>query len=148
MPKAFNAKITHFSIKKKESAELIESKKMNETIPRPEILTGKTYKLKPPGSDHAFYITINDISIENKTYPYEIFIQSKDMSHYQWSVALTRTLSAVFRKGGELQFLIKELKEVFDPKGGYWAKGGKYVPSLVAGIGYILEEHLNQPEAS
>jgi ribonucleoside-diphosphate reductase alpha chain len=105
--------------------------------PRPELLSGKTYKLKTPLSEHALYITINDL--EGR--PFEIFINSKAMEHFQWVVALTRLVSAVFRHGGEVNFLIEELRSVFDPKGGYFAKG-HYVPSLVAAIGDVLERHL------
>jgi hypothetical protein len=104
---------------------------------RPELLSGKTYKLKTPLSEHALYITINDL--EGR--PFELFINSKSMEHFQWVVALTRLVSAVFRHGGEVNFLIEELRSVFDPKGGYFAKG-HYVPSLVAAIGDVLERHL------
>ena len=104
---------------------------------RPTELSGKTYKVKTPQSDHALYITIND---ENGA-PFEIFLNSKDMKHYQWIVALTRVMSAVFRKGGDCTFLVDELKNTHDPSGGFFSRG-RYVPSLVAEIGYVLEEHL------
>lgn len=116
---------------------------INETTARPEQLVGTTYKIKTPTSEHAIYITINDILIEGKLYPYEMFINSKDVADYQWVAALTRVVSAVFRKGGETSFLVNELKAVFDPKGGYFRKGG-FVPSLVADIGNILEKHLER----
>lgn len=113
----------------------------DETNPRLEELKGVTYKIKTPLSASALYVTINDIqNPDGSLAPYEIFINSKNMEHYQWIVALTRVLSAVFRKGGEVKFIIEELKLVFDPKGGYWKKG-KYIPSLVSEIGDIIEKH-------
>ncbi len=119
---------------------------VHENMPRPEYLLGATYKIKPPMSDHALYITINDILLNEGTeheqrHPYEVFINSKNMDHFQWVVALTRVISAVFRKGGDVTFLVDELKAVFDPKGGYFKKGG-FMPSLVAEIGFAIESHL------
>jgi hypothetical protein len=121
-------------------------KHLHESMKRPEILCGSTFKIKTPLSDHALYITINDIVLNEGTpdeekRPFEVFINSKDMSHYQWVLALTRVISAVFRKGGECAFLIDELKSVFNPNGGYFKKG-KFMPSLVAEIGDVLETHL------
>ena len=120
---------------------------MNELIERPETLVGRTYKIeKSPASEHAMYVTINDIVLDAGTEyetrrPFEIFINSKNMEQFQWVVAMTRIISAVFRKGGDVSFLAEEMKAVFDPKGGYFKKGG-YVPSLVAEIGQIIEKHL------
>jgi ribonucleoside-diphosphate reductase alpha chain len=105
---------------------------------RPEMLPGVTYKIKPPGHNDAMYVTIN--SLDNK--PFELFIQSKNAEHTQWTSALTRVISAIFRKGGDVTFLIDELKSIHDPRGGHFAHE-KYVPSLVAEIGYVLEKHLN-----
>ncbi|OOZ39887.1 NrdJb [Solemya pervernicosa gill symbiont] len=120
---------------------------MHEKIERPEMLLGSTYKIKTPLSEHALYITINDVILNPATEhelrrPYEIFINSKNMDHFQWIVALTRIISAVFRKGGDVTFLVEELRSVFDPRGGYFKKGGKYMPSLVAEIGDAIECHL------
>jgi hypothetical protein len=120
---------------------------MDENVDRPETLHGTTYKIKTPLSDHALYITINDIILNQGTdheqrRPFEVFINSKNMDHFQWVVALTRVLSAVFRKGGDCTFLVEEMKAVFDPKGGYFKKGGKFMPSLVAEIGDCLETHM------
>jgi hypothetical protein len=120
---------------------------MHEKIERPETLQGTTYKIKTPLSDHALYVTINDIILNPGTEhelrrPFEIFINSKNMDHFQWIVALTRIMSAVFRKGGDVTFLVEELRSVFDPKGGYFKKGGKYMPSLVGEIGDVIEQHL------
>ncbi|MFO1352366.1 MAG: NrdJb [Gammaproteobacteria bacterium] len=120
---------------------------MHESVQRPDMLTGSTYKVKTPLSDHALYITINDIILNPGTEhelrrPFEIFINSKNMDHFQWIVALTRIISAVFRKGGDVTFLVEELRSVFDPKGGYFKKGGKYMPSLVAEIGDVIEAHM------
>ncbi len=120
---------------------------MTEKVERPETLQGSTYKVKTPLSDHALYITINDIVLNPGTEhelrrPFEVFINSKNMDHFQWIVALTRIISAVFRKGGDVTFLVEELRSVFDPKGGYFKKGGKYMPSLVAEIGDVIENHL------
>ena len=126
------------------SAEVI---RMHEKLERPETLVGSTYKVKTPVSDHAMYITINDIVLNKgtkheKRRPFEIFINSKNLDHYQWIVALTRIISAVFRKGGDVAFLVDELKAVFDPRGGYWKPGGKFMPSIIAELGYIVEKHL------
>jgi len=120
---------------------------MNETLDRPEILMGTTYKLKPPVADHAMYITINDMILNEGTdhevrRPYEVFINSKNMEHFQWILALTRLISAVFRKGGDVTFLIEELRSVYDPSGGYFKKGGVFMPSLVADLGAVIEKHL------
>jgi hypothetical protein len=117
--------------------------RMHELLPRPEYLQGTTYKIKTPQSEHALYITINDMVLNgNERHPYEMFINSKNMEHFQWVLALTRLVSAVWRKGGDSTFLVEELKNVFDPKGGYYKKGGVYMPSLVAEIGTVIEQHL------
>jgi ribonucleoside-diphosphate reductase alpha chain len=110
-------------------------------LDRPEDLPGKTYKIKWPGSDHAIYITINDVVQDGRRRPFEIFINSKNMEHYAWTVALTRMISAVFRRGGDVSFVVEELKAVFDPRGGQWMEG-RYVPSLLAAIGSVIERHL------
>ncbi len=116
---------------------------VHENLIRPEKLSGETYKIKTPLSEHALYVTINNVMLDGGTkQPFEIFINSKAMEHFQWIVALTRVISAVFRKGGDVAFLIEELHSVFDPKGGYFKKGGKYMPSLVAEIGEVIEQHL------
>ncbi len=120
---------------------------MHENLPRPEMLLGSTYKIKTPQSEHALYITINDMFLNAGTEheerrPYEVFINSKNMEHFQWVLALTRVISAVFRKGGDITFMVEELKAVFDPKGGYFKKGGVYMPSLVAEIGHAIEQHM------
>ena len=122
---------------------------MHEALKRPEVLFGTTYKIKTPQSEHALYITINDMVLNAGTefeerHPYEIFINSKNMEHFQWVLALTRLISAVWRKGGDPCFLVDELKGVFDPKGGYFKKGGVYMPSLVAEIGCAIESHLKR----
>ncbi len=121
--------------------------RMHEHLERPDHLVGATYKVKTPVSDHAMYITINDIVLNRGTpheirRPFEIFINSKNLDHFQWIVALTRIISAVFRKGGDVTFLVDELKAVFDPRGGYWKPGGKFMPSLIAEIGEVIEKHL------
>ena len=123
--------------------------RMHEKIQRPEVLIGSTYKIKTPVSDHAMYVTINDIVLNEGTEheqrrPFEIFINSKNLDHYQWIVALTRIISAVFRKGGDVTFLVEELKAVFDPRGGYWQSGGKFMPSIIAELGYVIEKHLQK----
>jgi len=121
--------------------------RMTEEVQRPEFLIGATYKIKTPVSDHAMYVTINDIVLNEDTpyeqrRPFEIFINSKNLDHFQWIVALTRIISAVFRKGGDVTFLVDELKAVFDPRGGYWQAGGKFMPSIIAELGYVIEKHL------
>ena len=122
---------------------------MHEKLERPEVLIGSTYKIKTPVSDHAMYVTINDIVLNEGTEheqrrPFEIFINSKNLDHFQWIVALTRIISAVFRKGGDVTFLVEELKAVFDPRGGYWQSGGKFMPSIIAELGYVIEKHLQK----
>jgi len=121
--------------------------RMTEEVQRPEMLVGSTYKIKTPVSDHAMYVTINDIVLNEGTpyeqrRPFEVFINSKNLDHFQWIVALTRIISAVFRKGGDVTFLVDELKAVFDPRGGYWQAGGKFMPSIIAELGYVIEKHL------
>jgi len=133
----------------RQSAKII---RMTEQVARPEgmeALEGSTYKIKTPLDDHAMYVTINDITLNAGTEheqrrPFEIFINSKNMDHFQWIVALTRLMSAVFRKGGDVTFLAEELQAVFDPKGGYWKPGGKFMPSIIADIGAVIEHHLQK----
>ena len=110
-------------------------------LKRPEILTGQTYKLKWPNTPHAFYITINDIVVDDHQQPFEMFINSKNMEHYAWTVALTLMISAVFRRGGDVSFVVEELKAVFDPRGGAWLDK-RYVPSVLAAVGGVIEEHM------
>ncbi|MBD3647372.1 MAG: NrdJb [Pseudomonadales bacterium] len=142
--------IVDYGIKKKDEVEALPDREMmHEEIARPEELRGHTYKIKTPLSDHALYITINNILLNEGTeheqeYPFEIFINSKNMEHFQWVLALTRVISAVFRKGGDATFLVDELKQVFDPQGGYFKKGGRFMPSLVAEIGEVLETHMKK----
>jgi ribonucleoside-diphosphate reductase alpha chain len=114
---------------------------MTKPLGRPEELAGKTYKIKWPESDHAIYITINDVVQDGRRRPFEVFINSKNMEHYAWTVGLTRMISAVFRRGGDVSFVVEELKAVFDPRGGQWMEG-KYVPSLLAAIGEVIERHM------
>ena len=152
-------KIVGYSVVNEEEAPQVEAKAvqpekkedkvvhLTETLARPEMLLGSTYKVKTPLSEHALYVTINDVILNPGTKhelrrPFEIFINSKNMDHFQWIVALTRIISAVFRKGGDVTFLVEELRSVFDPRGGYFKKGGKYMPSLVAEIGDAIECHM------
>ena len=129
------------------SAPAVDVVHMHEKIERPDALVGSTYKIKSPLAEHAMYVTINDIVLNPATEhelrrPFEVFINSKNMDHFQWIVALTRIMSAVFRKGGDVTFLVEEMKAVFDPRGGYFKAGGVYMPSIVAEIGSVVEEHL------
>ena len=149
-----NQKIVEYGIEPREEASAAPPSRpkadviqMHEKIERPETLLGSTYKIKTPLSDHALYVTINDVVLNAGTEheqrrPFEIFINSKNMEHFQWIVALTRIVSAVFRKGGDVTFLVEELRSVFDPRGGYFKKGGRYMPSLVAEIGDAIEAHM------
>ncbi|WP_172300410.1 adenosylcobalamin-dependent ribonucleoside-diphosphate reductase [Pseudoruegeria sp. HB172150] len=114
---------------------------ISEPLDRPQQLEGQTYKLKWPDSEHAIYVTINDIILNGHRRPFEIFINSKNMEHFAWTVALTRMISAVFRRGGDVSFVVEELKAVFDPRGGAWVQG-KYIPSILAAIGGVIERHL------
>lgn len=158
MVKKIDSKIVGFKVKSQEqdaqpeapAKPEIEVVHMHEDMPRPEKLLGTTYKLKTPEhiSEHSLFITINDVVLNEGTEyevrrPFEVFINSKSLEHYQWIVALTRIMSAVFRKGGDCTFLVEELRSVFDPRGGYWNKG-KYVPSLIAEIGNVIEQHLTE----
>ena len=126
--------------------------RMTEKVMRPEgmeSLEGSTYKIKTPLDDHAMYVTINDIVLNSNTEheqrrPFEIFINSKNMDHFQWIVALTRLMSAVFRKGGDVTFLAEELQAVFDPKGGYFKPGGRFMPSIIAEIGDVIAHHMQK----
>ena len=152
MAKKIDKKIVGYSVVDPSTENQINTEENNivqlgEPLDRPERITGSTYKVKTPVTEHALYITINDVMMNEGTdqehrRPFEIFVNSKNMEHFQWIVGLTRVMSAVFRKGGDLTFLIEELESVFDPNGGYYKKGGKYVPSLVAELGQVLEEHL------
>ena len=121
-----------------EGAEVVY---MSEPLDRPTELDGATYKLKWPDSEHAIYITVNDVIIAGHRRPFEVFINSKNMEHFAWTVALTRMISAVFRRGGDVSFVVEELKAVFDPRGGAWMQG-KYVPSILAAIGGVIEKHM------
>ncbi len=121
-----------------EGAEVVY---MSEPLDRPQELEGATYKLKWPDSEHAIYITVNDLVIAGHRRPFEVFINSKNMEHFAWTVALTRMISAVFRRGGDVSFVVEELKAVFDPRGGAWMQG-KYVPSILAAIGGVIEKHM------
>ena len=114
---------------------------MTQPLSRPEALPGQTYKLRWPDSEHALYITLNDIVQDGRRRPFEVFINSKNMEHYAWTVALTRMISAVFRRGGDVSFVVEEMKAVFDPRGGAWMDG-RYVPSLLAAIGDVIERHM------
>jgi hypothetical protein len=143
-------KITGYEVVKKDEQENTKAESnvvhMHEKLERPEMLLGSTYKIKTPLTEHALYVTINDIVLNpgtqhEKRRPFEIFINSKSMDHFQWVVAMTRVISAVFRKGGDVTFLIEELRSVFDPRGGYFKKG-RYTPSLVAELGDVIECHL------
>ena len=148
-----NEKIAGYEVVKDEPAEAKRPAEsnvvhMHEKLERPELLEGSTYKIKTPLTEHALYVTINDIVLNPDTpherhRPFEIFVNSKDMAHFQWVVALTRVISAVFRKGGDCTFLVEELHSVFDPRGGYFKKG-KYTPSLVAELGDVIERHLKK----
>lgn len=128
-----------------------ELEQMSELIERQEEMFGSTYKIKPPTLDHALYITINDITLNAGTTheirrPFEIFINSKNMEHFEWIVALTRLISAVFRKGGNLEFIVEELQSVFAPQGGYYkpGSGGVFMNSVVAEIGWVIERHMTK----
>ncbi|WP_100278453.1 TSCPD domain-containing protein [Mariprofundus aestuarium] len=144
------SKITGYEVKKPEDEAQKQEATIHHIAPlleRDDILEGSTYKIKTPNSDHAMYITINDVIVNHGTpdehrRPFEVFINSKNMEHFMWIVALTRITSAIFRKGGDITFLVEELKAVFDPRGGYYKRGGKYMPSIVAEIGEVIQQHL------
>lgn len=129
--------ISYEVVKKETQPEPVPPAPVSDKTQRPAELSGKTYKIKTPLSEHALYVTINDLDGR----PFELFISSKNMQHFQWMVAMTRLISAVFRKGGDCSFLIEELQSVFDPNGGYFRRG-RYMPSLVAEIGQVVEQHM------
>jgi len=142
-------KITHYEVAKPENANEKENNVAHiaPLLERDDILEGTTYKIKTPHSEHAMYITINDVVVnegnsDEHRRPFEVFINSKNMEHFMWIVALTRVISAIFRKGGDVTFLVEEMKAVFDPRGGYYKRGGKYMPSIVAEIGEVIQQHL------
>ena len=145
-------KIVSYSVLDKDTKQIQDAQpaeifQLGDPLSRPDRITGSTYKVKTPVTEHALYITINDVLMNEGTEqehrrPFEIFVNSKNMEHFQWIVALTRVMSAVFRKGGDITFLVEELESVFDPNGGYYKKGGRYVPSLVAELGQVVEQHL------
>lgn len=140
------AKVAELAAQKEAAGKVVQ---LGEPLSRPDKLVGNTYKIKTPVTEHALYITINDVMMNEGTpqehrRPFEIFINSKNMEHFQWIVALTRVMSAVFRKGGDVTFLVEELRSVFEPSGGYFKKGGKFIPSLVAEIGEVVEQHLQE----
>lgn len=150
-----NSKIVNYEVAQPDDGKKVAAsaapaiQEMHESLQRPEHLEGTTYKIKTPGSDHALYVTINDVILNPGTdhevrRPFEIFINSKNMDHFQWIVALTRIISAVFRKGGDCTFLVEEMHSVFDPRGGYFKPGGRWMPSLVGEIGDVLEQHLKK----
>ncbi|MFS4582368.1 adenosylcobalamin-dependent ribonucleoside-diphosphate reductase [Phaeobacter sp. C3_T13_0] len=132
------AQAPHINEMNENGAEVVY---MSEPLDRPQSLEGHTYKLKWPDSEHAIYLTINDIVINGHRRPFEVFINSKNMEHYAWTLALTRMISAVFRRGGDVSFVVEELKAVFDPRGGAWVQG-KYIPSILAAIGGVIETHM------
>ena len=149
MARKIEQKIVGAAVEREAESHTPDVVHMHEKVERPPVLQGSTYKIRTPLSEHSLYVTINDIVLNEGTAhelrrPFEIFINSKNMDHFQWIVALTRIISAVFRKGGDVTFLVEELHSVFDPKGGYLKKGGRYVPSLVAEIGDVLETHLKR----
>ena len=123
------------------AAEAVPPPGTTDLMVRPDKVVGATYKLRWPDSEHAMYVTINDIELGGVRRPFEVFVNSKNLEHYAWVVALTRMISAVFRRGGEVAFVAEELKQVFDPRGGQWTQG-RYVGSLVAAIGDVIERHM------
>ncbi len=140
-------KITGYAVARPEDEQEDNIAHIAPLLERDDILEGSTYKIKTPHSEHAMYITINDVVInagkpDEHRRPFEVFINSKNMEHFMWIVALTRVLSAIFRKGGDVTFLVEEMKAVFDPRGGYYKKGGRYMPSIVAEIGEVIQQHL------
>ncbi len=140
-------KITGYEVKKPEGEQEAKVTHIAPLLERDDVLMGNTYKVKTPQSEHALYITVNDVMVKEPDgsvhrRPFEIFINSKNMEHFQWIVALTRVISAIFRKGGDVTFLVEEMKAVFDPRGGYYKRGGKYMPSLVAEIGEVIQQHM------
>ena len=137
-PDEREAKVSMINENSVENGEVVY---MSAPLARPQDLDGKTYKVKWPDSEHALYITINDIILHGNRRPFEVFVNSKNMEHFAWTVGLTRMISAVFRRGGDVSFVVDELKAVFDPRGGAWVDG-KYIPSILASIGNTIETHM------
>lgn len=134
----FNTKIKSFKLNKKEELK----KNIKEEFKCPDILNATRYKIKPPLAEHAMYVIISNAEHENNVFPYEIFITTKDPEHQMWVQALTRVISAIFRHGGDISFLVEELKAIYDPKGGYRKKGGDWYNSIIAEVGSVIEKHL------
>lgn len=129
-------------VKKEEPAPAAPTNTIGDLEPRPRALEGATYKLKWPNEPHAFYVTFTDMEdAAGVRRPFEMFINSKNVDHFAWTVALTRMISAVFRRSQDSSFVAKELREVFDPKGGAFMQG-RYVPSLLAALGDVVAEHM------
>lgn len=140
MTAVIEKKITGYKVKSEEVAPPPTSIELME---RPDNIQGKTYKIKPGDSDFAYYVTINDIVLDTgERRPYELFINTKDITHFQWVLLVTRLVSAIFRHGGNYLFILDEMKAVIDPKGGYFKKGAGFMPSLVADIGSVIEQHI------
>ncbi|MBT7768807.1 MAG: ribonucleoside-diphosphate reductase, adenosylcobalamin-dependent, partial [Rhodospirillales bacterium] len=137
----FSPKKANADAKPKDAGDAGVVVQLTKPLDRPEALPGATYKLSWPETEHAMYITLNDMISDGRRRPFEIFINSKNMEHYAWTVGLTRMISAVFRRGGDVSFVVEELKAVFDPRGGQWVRG-RYVPSLLAAIGEVIERHM------
>jgi hypothetical protein len=140
MTETIDQKIVGYRVKTQDLPKIVSEP--HEALERPATIQGKTYRIKP--GDHAYYITVNDIEIDGVVRPYEVFINTKDTTNFQWVMIFTRLVSAIFRKGGEYQFMIDEMKAIIDPSGGYWKKGAGYIPSLVADIGMVIEKHLSK----
>lgn len=148
MTPKIDQKITGYRVKTEGvSTPQPEISSYHESVERPEVLRGKTSKIKP--DEHAFYVTINDAQIDGKWRPYELFINTKDVQHFMWVMIFSRLVSAVLRKNGDYKFMVEEMKAIIDPAtGGYWKKGEGHVPSLIADIGNILEKHIQELERS
>ena len=148
MTPKIDQKITGYRVKTEDvSSPQPEIPSYHESHERPDVIRGKTYKIKP--DEHAFYVTINDAQIDGKWRPYELFINTKDVQHFMWVMIFSRLVSAVLRKNGDYKFMVEEMKAIIDPAtGGYWKKGEGHVPSLIADIGNILEKHIQELERS
>lgn len=110
-------------------------------LERPEVLHGSTYRMKWPGDESSYYVTINDAIVDGKRVPFEIFVNTKNLESQAWIAALTLMISAILRRERDVAFLAQELMSVVDARGGAFMPGQGYVNSRVAAIGRVIAGH-------
>jgi len=103
--------------------------------PRPDIVPGNTHKVKWPTTGDNIYITVTNVDGE----PLELFIKHQDSSIGEWTDALSRMVTGVMRRGGDLRFIVDQLSKVGSTSGGAFVDG-VYRPSVVAAIAGVVEK--------